>query len=110
MLVIVASYHRLQFQRKLMIQTQENGEKPYFGPVGSKFVPLIFFKNLASSVTRYHGQLSYNDPMLRKFSDGRAHGQMDRPRDRQMDKSDFIGRCTTNVECPKAVFFLQNKK
>ena len=32
MLDIVASYHRIQFQGKLMIQTQENGEKPNFGP------------------------------------------------------------------------------
>ena len=31
MLDIVASYHRIQFQGKLMIQTQENDEKPYFG-------------------------------------------------------------------------------
>ena len=32
MLDIVASYHRTQFQGKLKIQTQENSEKPYFGP------------------------------------------------------------------------------
>ena len=32
MLDIVASYYRLQFQGKPMIQTKENGEKPYFGP------------------------------------------------------------------------------
>ena len=32
MLDIVASYHCIQFQGKQMIQTQENGEKPYFGP------------------------------------------------------------------------------
>ena len=59
----------------------------------------FFFKNLASSVTRYHGQLSsctisekINDPILRKLSDRRT--------DAQTDKSDFIGRCPTNVECP----------
>ena len=28
----VASYHRIQFHGKLMIQTQENGKKPHFKP------------------------------------------------------------------------------
>ena len=32
MLDIVTSYHRIQFQGKRMIQTQENGQKPLFGP------------------------------------------------------------------------------
>ena len=33
MLDIVAGYHRIQFQGKRMIQTQENGKKtPHFGP------------------------------------------------------------------------------
>ena len=31
MLGTAASYHRIQFQGKLMIQTQENDEKPHFG-------------------------------------------------------------------------------
>ena len=42
----------------------------------------FFFKKLALSVTRYHGQLSSctisentNDPILRKISDGRTDGQ-----------------------------------
>ena len=56
-----------------------------FRPVGPEFgPPFFFFKNLASLVTRYHGQLSSraiseksNDPILRKFSDGRTDGQMD---------------------------------
>ena len=52
----------------------------------------FFFKNLASSFTRYHGQLSTcttsektNDPILRKLSDGRTDGQTDRWMDRQTD-------------------------
>ena len=74
-----------------MNQTQENGKKSHFGPdlgpLGSnsdcKFFLFFFFlfKNLALSVTRYHGQLSEckilektNDPILRKLSDV----QMDR--------------------------------
>ena len=32
MLDIIASYHHIQVQGKLMIQTQENGEKLHFGP------------------------------------------------------------------------------
>ena len=31
MLDIVASYRRMQFQEKLMIEAQENGEKSQFG-------------------------------------------------------------------------------
>ena len=44
--------------------------------------PKIFFKYLASLVARYHGQLSSctisekaNDPILRKFNDGRTDGR-----------------------------------
>ena len=53
-----------------------------------------FFKSLASTVTRYHVQLSLrtisektNDPILRKFS-------------ARQTESDFIGRCPINVESP----------
>ena len=48
-----------------MIQTQENGENPQFGPNIGPLVPssgrqifIFFFKNLASLVTRCYGQLS----------------------------------------------------
>ena len=84
MLNIVASYHCMQFQKKLMIQTQENGKKnsfwASFRPLAPKFGSRNFFlKNLASSITRYHGRLSSckisektNDPILRKLSEGRT--------------------------------------
>ena len=86
---------------------QENSGKTHFGlwawfrPIGPKFCPSSFFffffsKNLASSVISYHHQLSSctisektNDPILRKFSDGK----MDRWTDRQRYKGDFIGCC-----------------
>ena len=49
---------------------------------GSPIFFFFFFKNLASSVTRYHGQLSSctisektNGPILRKLSDGRKDGR-----------------------------------
>ena len=55
----------------------------------AKFFPQ---KNLTSSVTRYHGQLSSctisekpNDPILRKFSDGETDGQMNRRTDKRTD-------------------------
>ena len=89
MLEIVASYHCMQFQGKPMIQTQENGEKLHFGPdLGQLFSNLgrqfFFFKNVASSVKRYYGQLllrtiseKTNDPILRKFCDRRTDRQTD---------------------------------
>ena len=72
-----------------MIETQENDKKTSFWtwsrPVDPKFgPPFFFFKNLASSVTRDHGQLSActiwdktNDPILRKLSDGWTDGKTD---------------------------------
>ena len=70
-----------------MIQNQQNGKKPHFrhdlGPLDPNSNRDFFSpKNLASSVTRYHGQLSsctISDPILRKLSDG----QMDSWTDRQ---------------------------
>ena len=68
-----------------MNQTWENGKK-IFGPDFDRFSPNsghqnIFFMNLASSVPKYHGQLSSctisektTDPILRKVSDGRTNG------------------------------------
>ena len=70
----------MQFQEKIMNQTWENDKKPSFGP---SFGPQnFFFKNLASSVTRFYGQLSSctilektNNPILRKLSDRRTDRQ-----------------------------------
>ena len=58
---------------------------PMLGHLAQIWAAKIFFsKNLALSVTRYHGQLSScttsqktNDPILRKLSDGRSDGQTD---------------------------------
>ena len=59
MLDIIATYHYVQFQGKLMIQIQENNEKPHFGPDLGLMDPNLgrnfFFKNLTVSVTRYYG-------------------------------------------------------
>ena len=63
----------------------------------------IFFKNLALSIsihhTSYHHvqyQKKTNNPILKKFSDGRTDGQTDEHTD---GRKYFIGRCLTNVEC-----------
>ena len=84
MLDIIASYHLIQFQGKHTIQTQDNEEKNHFepdlGPLSQiRAAKYFFLKNLASSVTRYYGQLSScktsektNDPILKKLSDGRT--------------------------------------
>ena len=80
----------------------------WFRPVGPKFGPHFFFKNLTSSVTRNHGQLSSytiwektDDPFLRKLSYGRMDGQT--------DKSDFIGCSPTNPEVKGANFNTSRK-
>ena len=89
----------MECQGRLMIRTQENGEKPQFGPLGpNSGRQKFFFKNLGTSLTRYHDQLSSctisektNDPILRKFSDGR----IDR-RTRVISKDAF--RLTSSVQ------------
>ena len=78
----------MQFPGKLTSQTSENGKKPHFrsdlGLLGSNSGREFFFKNLALSVTRYHGQLSSctiseknNVSILRKLSDGRMDRRTD---------------------------------
>ena len=43
MLDIVPNYHRIQFQGKFMIQTQENAEKHHSGP--KLGLPIFFYKS-----------------------------------------------------------------
>ena len=114
MLDIIANYHRMQFQEKLMVQTQENGKKPHFvsdlGPLDSKSDHhfssffFFFFRNLAFSVTRYHGQLSSctisEKIMIQSSETLVTGGQMNRRTDRKTAESDFKGHCPTNVEHP----------
>ena len=79
----------MQFQGKSMIQIQKNDEKPHFrpdlGPLRPNSGRQFFFKNLALSLLRYHGQLlsctileKANDSILRKLSDERTDRQIDR--------------------------------
>ena len=84
----------------------EKAAKTDFGPFSPNPGRQIFFKNLALSVTRYHGQLSSctiseksNDSILRKLSDGRTGGQTNG----QTDESDFLRLCqlTSSVQNTK---------
>ena len=98
MLDIVANYDRIQFQGRIMVQTQANGEKPHFGfdlgPLNPNLGRQFFVKTLALSVTGYHGQVSTciiskktNDTILRKFSDdGQTHRGTDRRKGRLTDE------------------------
>ena len=65
----------MQYQGKLLNQTWENGKKPSSGPNFGIFEPnsgqkkkIFFSKNLALSVTRYHGQLSWYATSEKKWS------------------------------------------
>ena len=78
----------MQFQGKCVWSKLKKSQKPHFGSDLGALGPYsgrhsFFFKNLASSVTRY-GQLSSctisektNDPILKKFNDGRTDRQID---------------------------------
>ena len=92
MLVIVASYHCMQFQGKLTNDTWKNKKKPLvLVPILAHSTQIqaanIFFflvKILALSVTRCHGQLlsctipeKTNDPILKKLRDGQTEGYTD---------------------------------
>ena len=94
----------MQFKEKTNVSNLRKLQKIHsFGLFGLNlgryfFLFFFFFKNLAPSVTRYHGQLSSctisektNDPILRKLSDRWADGQTYGETDRQTHKSDFIG-------------------
>ena len=73
------------------IKWQKTSFWGWLRPFGPKFrPPNIFFKNLATPVTRCHGQLpsctisgKTYDPILRKLSDGRTDRQTDRRTDWQ---------------------------
>ena len=93
MLDIVASYHCIQFQGKPIIQTQENGKKPHFGPdLGPSnpnssrqisFSKLWLFQSLDVMVSyqqvQYQKKTNLKKTLLR--TDGHTDGQTDRQTD-----------------------------
>ena len=76
----------------------------------------FFFKYLALSVTRYHGQLSWStisesNLMMQSWENLVTDRRTDGQADKQMDESDFRGRSPTNIERPKAeILVLIEKK
>ena len=86
MLDIVASYHCMQFQGKQMIQTQENDEKPHFGPdldsMDTNSVCKFFFLDQSLDIMVNYHRIQYhkkiNDPILRKLSEGRTDRRTDK--------------------------------
>ena len=77
MVDIVPSYHRMQFQGKLIIQTWENSKKPKFvpafGPLGPNLaLPLDIL--VSYHHVQYQKKLMTNDPILRKLSDVQGDG------------------------------------
>ena len=87
MLDIVASCNCMQFQEKRMqFKLSKMVKNLILGLIQACWAKIqtanFFLKNLASSVTRYHGQLSSctisektNDPILRKLSGGPKDGR-----------------------------------
>ena len=99
-----------------MIQTQENGKKPHFGPdlgpLGLNLGCQFFFQKPGfvshliswSPITMYNIRKS-NDPILRKVGDGHTEGWTEGQAGQQTEESDFMGRCLTNVERPIILYF-----
>ena len=75
MLYIVASYHCMQFQGKRMIQTQENGKRPYFvvdlGSLAPNFGHQVLGGAPTSNVTfSIHLSVCLSICLLRTISQG----------------------------------------
>ena len=89
----------MQFKRKLIKQTWENGKKNLVSGLHLAQIRATkpFFESLAPSVTRYHGQLS-SRTISKKLM---IQSWENLVTDGQMDDSDFIGRHQTNVKRPK---------
>ena len=120
MLDIIASYHRMQFQGKLKIQSQENGEKPHFGsnlgPSGPNSGHILFFFfffeiwppwSLDIMVSYHHVQ--YQEKlMIQSWENLVIDERMNRWTDGGTDdQRRVIGRCQTNVTHP---IILENNK
>ena len=77
---IMVSYHHVQYQKKLMIQSPEN---------------LV----TDGQTDRWTDRLTDRqmDQWTNRWTDGRTDGWMDGGK---MDESDFIGSCPTNIEHP----------
>ena len=93
MLDIIANYHYMQFQGKLMNQTWENSKKIALGPILAQiWTARIFFQKSGFVSRWYHGQLSSCTISEKKLIQSWENVVT--------DESDFIGHCPTNIERP----------
>ena len=100
MLDIVASYHCMQFQGKIMNQIWGNGKKPSFGPNFGPSGP-----NLGQQILVSYRHVQYQKKLMIQawenvVTDEGTNEQTDERTDEQTDESDLTGRCPTNVERP----------
>ena len=119
MLDIIASYHCMQFQVKLMNQTWENekmGKNLVSGQIQIPtanfffFFSKIFLRQSLDIMVSYHHVQYQKKLMIQSWGNLVTDGRTDGTIDRQADESDFIGRCPINVECPKGKHGVINHK
>ena len=104
MLGIIASYHCMQFQGKLMIPTQENGKiliLAYWAWTQAKtyFKKICLLQSLNIMVSYHHVQYQ-KKLMIQSWGNVVTDGWMEGQTGRQTDESDFIGYYQTNIEHP----------
>ena len=87
---IVASYHYMQFQRRIINQTWENAKKPSFGPNFGPFGPnlghQIFFSKIWQSLdimVSYHHAQYQKKLMILSWENLVTEGRTDRRTDRR---------------------------
>ena len=108
---ILASYHCIQFQGKLMNQTWKNGKKTNFGPNFDPFSPnlshQIFFSKIwlhqSLDIIVSYQYVQYQKKIMIKswenlVMDERTDGRTDWKMDKRTDESGFIGCCPSNFE------------
>ena len=107
MLHIVGNHHCMQFKGKHMIQTQVNGDLGLIYAHGTQIWAGIFFSKLwlcqsLDIMVRYH-YVKYQKKLKAqswencdRWTDARTDGQTDW----QMNKSEFIRSCQTDIKCP----------
>ena len=86
---IVTSCHCLQFQGKLVTQTQENGKKSHFGP--EFFSQKIWLHQSLDFMVNYHHVQYKKKLMIQSWENLVTEGRTNR-------RMSMIRRCTTNVE------------
>ena len=110
MLDIAASYHYMQFQGKLKNQTWKIEKNLVLGLIFANlaqiqaanfFLKIWLCQSLDAMVSYLHVQYQ-KKLQIQSLENLVTERQTDRPTEGQAHKSDSIGCCPTNIECPKA--------